>query len=81
MDPVVESRVHLFGHGIEQVRGPHQGFDVAVQIAEQHDGALGGDDLRSTREVAVFHVPLHNVNAVLVRESYPCRFIKGHRIP
>jgi hypothetical protein len=39
------------------------------RLPEQHDGPRGGDDLRTTREVAVFHVALYNINAVLVRSD------------
>ena len=81
MDAVVERRVHLLRQRMEEVRGPHDGFDVAVDVADEDDRSLCGDDIPAAAEGAVLHVALHDVQAALVREPDPGRLVERDDVP
>lgn len=43
--------------------------DMHVEIADQHDAAVGPDAFAPPRELSGLHVALHNVHAVLLVEG------------
>ena len=81
MDAVVERRVHLLRQRIEEVRGPHDGLDVAVDVADEDDRSLRGDHVPAAAEGAVLHVALHDVQAAPVREPDPGRLVERDDVP
>ena len=81
VDAIVERRVHLLRHRIEEVRRPHDRLDVAVDVADEDDRALGRDDVPATAEGPVLHVALHDVDAVLVREADAGGLVERHHVP
>jgi hypothetical protein len=71
VDAVHERRVvaHLGRQRREQVADALLVGDVDVEVADQHDRAVGADRLTASRELAGLHVALHDVDAVLLVEG------------
>jgi hypothetical protein len=71
VDAVHEGGVvaHLRRQRPEQVPNALLVLHVHVEVADQHDGAVGADALLATAELAGLHVALHDVDAVLLVEG------------
>ena len=81
MDTVVEGRIHLLGHGIEEIGSTNNRLDISIDVADENDRPFCGNDVAATAEGAIFHVTLHDVDTALVREADASRFIERHHIP
>jgi hypothetical protein len=71
---------HLSWHGPEQVSNPLLALHIGVEVADHLDAAIGPDALPSTTELARLHVPLHDVDAVLVVEGDARHLVEAHDI-
>ena len=72
VNPVHEGGIvtHLGWQRAKQMADTLLMLDIHVEVADQHDGAVGADALLAARELARLHVALHDVDAVLLVEGH-----------
>jgi hypothetical protein len=82
MDAVHESRVvpHFGRQRAEKVADALLVLHVHVEIAYQHDGAVGADALLAAGELAALHVALHDVDAVLLVEGNTRHLVEADHV-
>jgi hypothetical protein len=82
MDAVHEGRVvpHLGRQRAEEVADALLVLHVDVEVADQHDGAVGADALLAAGELAALHVALHDVDAVLLVEGHARHLVEADHV-
>ncbi len=82
VDAVHQRRViaHLGRHGTEQVADPLLVLHIHVEVADHHDRPVGADALLAPAEFPGFHVPLHDVDAVLLVEGDAGHFVEADHV-
>ena len=82
MNPVLERGVvpHVRGHGTEEVTDPLLVLHVHVEVAHHHDAAVGPDALLAPAELSRLHVPLHDVDAVLLVEGNAGHLVEADHV-
>ena len=71
---------HLWRQGFQQVPNPLLVFDINVKITHEHQATVRAYTFAAPAKLARLHVPLHDVDAILLIEGDAGDFIKADDI-